>query len=71
MRSFADISELYSHCLKYNFGLKFNNIEGDDEVEDKNKDLESVTVDPVLEQEIVSHKIVSLADFRKNRDKKS
>jgi hypothetical protein len=56
-----------------NFGLKFNNIEGEDEIdEDKgDKILESAVVDPVLDQEIVSQKIVSLADFRKNRDKKS
>jgi uncharacterized protein len=57
-----------------NFGLKFNNIEADEneflKVLDED-DLESKAIDPTLEEEIVSGKVVSLAAFRKNRDKKS
>ncbi len=54
-----------------NFGLKFNNIEvGDGTGDEENKNLESVVADPVLNEKIVSEKVVSLADFKKNRDKK-
>jgi hypothetical protein len=51
-----------------NFGLKFNNIESDEEVSDD--DSESKAIDQDLNEKIISEKVVSLADFRKNRDKK-
>ena len=61
--SFADPS--------VNFGLKFNNI-GLDEDEETNGDssLELEEIDPALNEKIISEKVVSLADFRKNRGKK-
>jgi hypothetical protein len=52
-----------------NFGLKFNNIETDEDKQDEGLELE--VIDPVLDEKIVSQKVVSLADFKKNRDKKS
>jgi len=57
-----------------NFGLKFNNIEADeDETFLKVSDgdvLESKAIDSALEEKIVSEKVVSLEAFKKNRDKK-
>jgi hypothetical protein len=56
--SFADPS--------VNFGLKFNNIEADEDEEEG--DVENANSDAVSGAD---EKVVSLADFKKNRDKKS
>ena len=56
--SFADPS--------VNFGLKFNNIETEEDVNDANAD----ALKTKDNSSIVSEKIVSLEEFRKNRDKK-
>ncbi len=55
--SFADPS--------VNFGLKFNNLEAEDENE-----IEEENVEVIAEADL-GEKVVSLADFRKNRDKKN
>ncbi len=62
--SFADPS--------VNFGLKFNNIESEDADVEENIEI-SANSDTIsdADEKIISEKVVSLADFKKNRDKKS